>query len=133
MTSILADTSALYALSVESDPDHAKANQWLASNRSGLIVTDFIVDELLTLLRFRREHRRALELGRDLFDGRLARVEWVMPTDVLQAWEVFQKFHDKAWSFTDCVSRVVMGRLDITCAFAFDEHFRQFGTVTVVP
>src|SRR5262245_21858788 len=99
MTAIFADTSALYALSVESDPDHAKANQWLASNRSVLIVTDFIVDELLTLLRFRREHRRALELGRDLLDGRLARVEWVTPADFLQAWEVFQKFNDQEWSF----------------------------------
>lgn len=26
------------------------------------------------------------------------------------AWEVFQKFEDKAWSFTDCTSRVVMER-----------------------
>jgi predicted nucleic acid-binding protein len=45
---------------------------------------------------------------------------------------VFQRFHDKEWSFTDCTSRVVMQRLGIQRAFAFDDHFRQFGTVTVV-
>ncbi len=49
------------------------------------------------------------------------------------AWEIFSRFRDNEWSFTDCVSRVVMGRLGISVAFAFDEHFRQFGTVSVVP
>ena len=31
------------------------------------------------------------------------------------------------------VDTVVIERLSITTAFAFDEHFRQFGKVTVVP
>lgn len=46
---------------------------------------------------------------------------------------MFSTYQDKGWSFTDCVSRVVMGRLGIDTALAFDEHFRQFGTVNVVP
>ena len=44
-----------------------------------------------------------------------------------------QADRDKEWSFTDCVSRAVIERLGITTAVAFDEHFRQFGTVIVVP
>jgi predicted nucleic acid-binding protein len=60
-------------------------------------------------------------------------IEWVTQEDILQAWEVYQSYHDKAWSFTDCVSLVVMERLGIKTAFAFDKHFRQFGTVAVVP
>jgi uncharacterized protein len=51
----------------------------------------------------------------------------------LAVWSVFKTFSDKGWSFTDCTSRVLMERLGIAQAFAFDEHFRQFGTVTVVP
>ena len=43
------------------------------------------------------------------------------------------QFDDKQWSFTDCTSRVVIDRLSLPTAFAFDEHFRQFGNVTVVP
>ncbi len=50
-----------------------------------------------------------------------------------EAWKVFAAYQDKGWSFTDCVSRVVMERMGIVSAFAFDEHFRQFGTVHVVP
>lgn len=42
-------------------------------------------------------------------------------------------YGDKLWSFTDCVSLVVMRRLEVRQAFAFDEHFLQFGTVAVVP
>jgi len=52
---------------------------------------------------------------------------------VAQAWQVFATYRDKGWSFTDCVSRVVIERLGIATAFAFDVHFRQFGTLTVVP
>lgn len=33
----------------------------------------------------------------------------------------------------DPASRVVIERLGIQWAFAFDDHFRQFGTLTVVP
>jgi len=46
---------------------------------------------------------------------------------------VFRRFRDKGWSFTDCTSRVVIDRLSIPTAFALDQHFRQFGNVTVVP
>ena len=49
------------------------------------------------------------------------------------AWQVFRRFSDKEWSFTDCTSKVVMDRLGITTAFTFDHHFRQFGAVTLVP
>jgi predicted nucleic acid-binding protein len=45
----------------------------------------------------------------------------------------FRRFADKDWSFTDCTSCVVMQKLGITTACSFDHHFRQFGTVSVVP
>jgi predicted nucleic acid-binding protein len=57
----------------------------------------------------------------------------VQPADVLQAWTTFDRYRDRAWSFTDCVSRAVMQRLDLARAFAFDQHFREFGNVTVLP
>ena len=55
------------------------------------------------------------------------------PADIRRAWEVFRTYDDKQWSFTDCVSRTVIERLKVDEAFVFDEHFRQFGTITVVP
>jgi len=36
---------------------------------------------------------------------------------------------DKEWSFTDCVSYVVMKQCEITDVFTFDHHFTQMGFV----
>ena len=53
--------------------------------------------------------------------------------DFRNAGDLLLRYRDKGWSFTDCTSYVVMERLGIETALAFDDHFRQFGTVTVVP
>ena len=58
---------------------------------------------------------------------------WVERQDVYKAWTIFESFRDKGWSFTDCVSRAVMERFQITEVFTFDAHFREFGNVTVLP
>ncbi len=39
----------------------------------------------------------------------------------------FQRHHDKDYSLTDCISFVVMQKLGIRTAFAFDPHFVQAG------
>jgi uncharacterized protein len=127
------DSSAWFALYVAGDPHHAVANQWLASNRDLLITTDYIIDETLTLLRSRSQRRIAIQFGWDAFAELFADLHFIIPTDVADAWDVFHTFHDKDWSFTDCTCKVVMARLSIDTAFTFDYHFRQFGTVTVVP
>ncbi len=133
MTAIFVDTGAWYARFVPSDLDHSAARDWFAQNSQPLITTDYVIDELLTVLKVRGEFLRALEVGPSLFTGEVCDLEWVTPADVYGAWHVFSTHRDKAWSFTDCVSRVVMERLRITSAVAFDVHFRQFGTVTVLP
>jgi uncharacterized protein len=133
MTPIFVDTGAWFARFIPTDPDHPTARGWFDRNVHPLLTTDYVVGELLTLLKIRGEYRRALEVGPLLLDGAVCDLEWVTRADVRDAWLIFSTHRDKAWSFTDCVSRVVMERLGITTAVAFDEHFRQFGTVAVVP
>ena len=130
---IFVDTGAWFAAFVPNDADHAAADGWLEANTEILVTTDYVIDELLTLLKIRGEFQRARRLGVSLFAEEIAQITWVMPGDVRRAWDIFRRYRDKDWSFTDCVSRVVMQRLRIRVAFAFDDHFRQFGTVTVVP
>lgn len=130
---IFVDTGAWFAAFVPNDPDHQAADAWLAANRAPLVTTDYVVDELLTLLKMRGESLRALRLGASLVAEEIATLVWVTPDDLQQAWDTFQRYQDTPWSFTDCVSRAVMQRLHIQTAFAFDTDFRQFGTVTVVP
>jgi hypothetical protein len=130
---IFVDTGAWFAAFVPNDPDHPAADSWLTQNREPLVTTDYVLDELLTLLKRRGEFERAIRIGQAILDGAIARFEWISPNDLNSAWDIFRRFRDKGWSFTDCTSRVVMERLSIPVAFAFDEHFRQFGNIAVVP
>jgi uncharacterized protein len=130
---IFVDTGAWFASVVPVDADYQIASDWLNQNAQPLITTDYVIDETLTLLRMRREHQRAISLGDAFFSGALTTVHCLTETEIQQAWQVFRQFSDKNWSFTDCTSKVVMEKLHVTQAFAFDHHFRQFGSVQVVP
>ena len=130
---IFIDTGAWYARYVVDDVDHVAAVKWFTSVSDRLITTDYVIDELLTLLKVRGYPEIAFSVGEPLLSGVACQLEFVRPTDLERAWKIFAKFRDKAWSFTDCVSRVVIERLGINTACAFDEHFRQFGNLIVVP
>jgi len=130
---VFVDPGAWFAAFVPSDRDHACAEQWLRQNDLPLVTTDYVLDELLTLLLVRGERERALRVGAALLGGSLADLHWMTREDIHRAWDVFRQFSDKGWSFTDCSSRVVMEHLGITTAFAFDDHFRQFGIGPIVP
>jgi predicted nucleic acid-binding protein len=136
---IFVDSGAWYALLVQDDPDHQKAPAWVATNHERLVLADYVLDETLTLLRARGQKKQANTFGSEIFDLDIAEftlvtvedIELVTVEDIEAAWEVFQKFADKDWSFTGCTSKVVIERMGIKTAFAFDQHFRQFGAVTV--
>jgi predicted nucleic acid-binding protein len=130
---IFVDTGAWFAAIVPTDPNHQRAASFLATNREPLITTDYVVDETLTLLRARGERQRALLLGERFFSGRLAEIYYLTEEDVQQAWEVFSDYADKDWSFTDCASKSIIEKHKLASAFAFDHHFKQFGTVNVIP
>jgi len=130
---IFIDTGAFFAYAIPSDKHHQTAAQWFRQNRLPLITSDYVVDETLTLMRSRAPGIRSTELGELLFSGKLADLYYLTEEDIQAAWQVFRTYTDKAWSFTDCTSKVIVGKLGITHAFSFDQHFRQFGTVAVVP
>jgi predicted nucleic acid-binding protein len=129
---VFVDTGAWFAASVQTDPDHRSAVAFLSANSDGLVTSDYVWCELLTLFRARKQMSLARRWRQHFIDGDFAVIS-AAPSDVQQATDVFFSFGDKKWSFTDCVSRVMMQRLGIARAFAFDDHFRQFGTVTVLP
>jgi len=130
---IFVDTGAWYALLVSDDSHHQQARAWVAANRERLVLTDYILDETLTLLRVRGQYQQAITFGKEIIENNKAELILLTLDDLEAGWEVFQKYADKQWSFTDCTSKVVMERLGIVKAFAFDQHFHQFGSITVVP
>lgn len=127
------DTGIWYAANVPEDVDHQIARAALLSAGSDLLTTEYIVDELLTLLVVRGHRSIAKRVGAGFWAGRTCDVIWSQQSDIAAAWNVFVSFDDKLWSFTDCVSYAVMKRLGITAALALDDDFKQFGFVTVGP
>ena len=130
---IFIDTSAWDAIEDSSDPNHELALAFKddLSNNCRLITTDYVLDETYTLLLLNVGYERTIAFQRNISEllqtGILAVVH---VTSFLcdEAWDVFMRFNvDKKWSFTDCVSYVVMKQLDIETVFAFDRHFEQMG------
>jgi predicted nucleic acid-binding protein len=130
---IFVDTSAWYAGYAAADAHHHAAKKFHLECDDLFVTTDYVVDETLTLFKARGNYEQAFALGRQLFSEQLARLIRVSVQDVDAAWQVFNSHRDKEWSFTDSVSYVVMKELGINDAFAFDEHFAQFGFVNVRP
>jgi len=130
---IFVDTSAWYALLDKNDADHYAAVKFYDSLVHPLVTSNYIADEVITLARIRLGYKVAVEVGQKLWDESIANLIRVMPEDEKRAWEIFVKYRDKTFSFTDCSSFALMERIGITEVFAFDEHFTQYGSFVALP
>ena len=133
MELIFLDTSTLVAYYNADDVNHTdvrKSIKEMEGRKVRFLTSDYIFDEILTVLLVRTGKKKAIEvcnaLLKDIEAGniRLTRVDEEV---FRKAAEIFTRFTDKEWSFTDCTSYVLMKGAGITKGFSFDEHFRQFG------
>ena len=127
MAELFVDTSAWFAFFDRDCREHSAVVDVLSSWDGRLVLTDYVLDELLTLTRVRVGHWAAVRVGEGLLSGEAALVVEVEARDFRAAWELFRSHADKEYSFTDCTSFVVMRRLGIRKAAALDRHFAQAG------
>jgi uncharacterized protein len=132
MKRLFVDTSAWYALVDKNDPDHPAAFSFFRNNKIPLLTTNFIFDETVTLLRRRLGWTIAADFGRRLKESGFTTLLAVRPEDEEKAWELFLRYRDQDFSYTDCTSFAVMGAFRIKVAFSFDSHFRMMN-VQVFP
>ncbi len=123
MRRFFVDTGAWYALADKKDPDHGQAECFFRNNKIPLLATNFIFDETITLLRSRLGWNVAKDFGQKLKKSSFATLISVKDEDEDRAWEIFLKYKDKDFSYTDCTSFAVMERLKMDTAFSFDKHF----------
>jgi predicted nucleic acid-binding protein len=125
---VFVDTSALLAVLDAGDANHKVAKKiWkeLLSRESVLVCSNYVLVEALAIA----QHRFGLEAVKILNDS-------IMP--VLTVEWVDEAIHEagmlglitsmrRKLSLVDCISFVIMRRLGIESAFAFDPHFKEQG------
>ena len=74
---VFVDTGAWFAYLVRRDADHQAARAWMRQNRQPLVTTDYILDELLTLLKIRENYHVATAAGEAVWQQRVAQIEYV--------------------------------------------------------
>jgi predicted nucleic acid-binding protein len=68
----------------------------------------------------------------DFESNSLVHIEEVTHADQQLAFKLLRRQTDKSYSLCDAVSFVVMQRLGLKQALAFDDHFRQFGEFEII-
>ena len=135
MKELFVDTSAWVAIVDAGDVNHQAAVtfQDRIAGTCRLVVTNYILDELFTLILMDLGYRQAVHIKNKLDQLRAAQilhVVWVDEAGAEEAWTVFERFNrDKEWSFTDCVSYAVMRGRGIDEAFSFDHDFEQMSVI----
>lgn len=123
---IFVDTGALYSAVTKRDLDHKKCAEYFQSSEDIFITTDYVFDELMTLLRIKNSHETAVEVGEKIRKGMIQLLELSSEEKEL-AWSYFKKHRDKEYSFTNCTSFCTMKNLGIHKAFSLDKNFTQAG------
>lgn len=92
-----------------------------------LITTDFVVDETLTLIRFRLGLTAANAWWHQIDGSTRLRWERVDSDRFERGRSLFFQYRDTDLSFTDCTSIAVMRELKLTTVITTDHHFQQMG------
>jgi uncharacterized protein len=126
---IFLDTSAVYAMADQADPNHASAlekfNRVLAAEE-GVCLHNYILVESAALLQARLGLSVAL---RFLQESKLFQIEWVDHHLHEKAVGELKRIGRRGISFVDCLSFLVMRERGIKRALAFDPDFTVQGFV----
>lgn len=130
MKLLFVDTAGWMACADAADPKHGQAtkarDRWL-EQKGVLLTTDYVIDETLTLIRMRISLKAAAAWWAQLEASSRMRFEAIDAERAEKAREIFFRYGDKDFSFTDCTSFVVMKQLRLRQALSTDGHFRQMG------
>lgn len=130
MKGLFVDTAGWMACADASDPSHApacEARDTALEQGALLVTTDYVIDEMLTLIRMRLGLPAARAWLNQVEGSSRLRWEWVGMERAEKARKAFFRFRDKSYSFTDCTSLVVMQELRLKMVLTTDRHFRQMG------
>lgn len=128
---LFVDTSAWFAFVNKADPEHIAVRMVLRRRGVRLVTSNFVFDETVTLCRYRLGHETAARVGAILQSAASLDLVRLTAEDERAAWALFLDRTDKAYSFTDCTSFILMHRMRLRRAVALDDDFKQEGFETL--
>jgi predicted nucleic acid-binding protein len=130
LRAVFVDTGAWVALRYGRDQYHARARTLLRriqAERLGLVTTEWVLAETVTLLKARGAVDHALALGEAIQGGRLGHLVESSPERRRRAWELFVRYRKRRAGWVDCASFAVMDELGLARFFGFDDDFARAG------
>ena len=136
MKRVFVDSGGFFALLARDDQFHERARELFLranSERWGLVTTNTVVIETYALLLTRSHGGRHNAIGfLDMITSDAYQVERIRKVDEEKAMKLVRAHQDKTYSLCDALSFVVMERLRIREAIAFDRHFRAYGRFAIL-
>lgn len=136
MKPVFIDSSGFFAHVAATDPFHGQAValfQQARAERWRLVTTNAVVFETYALLLYRTRTGRTPALAFiDSIESGFCVIERLSVQDEARARALVRAHEDKTYSLCDASSFVVMERLGIRDAIAFDRHFREYGRFIIL-
>ena len=131
--SIFVDTSAWFALLNKKDKEHAKIKeiyQALLENNNTLIISNQVLGETFTLLRYRVKNNELPFKFIELINKSiLIKKVFVEEKIGKEALKILENYKDQKFSYVDATSFALMDKLELKYALSLDIHFAAAGFI----
>jgi predicted nucleic acid-binding protein len=127
MNVVFADAFYFVARLNRRDTHHDRVVAFSREFRSRLLTTDWVLVEVADALAKSDSRPRLQEFVLHLRQSSSCEVVPASRELFDRALQLYHQHADKEWTFTDCVSFVVMRERGITSALTEDHHFEQAG------
>jgi predicted nucleic acid-binding protein len=132
---IFLDTSFIIAFFNEEDENHDDARMHIRQtlekdNLIKFFFTDYIFDEVITMFKIRGVPSELIStIGETMLKSSLWKLIKITEVDFHNTWKMIKKYSDKAWSFTDVNSFVIMDFYKIPYYLSYDTHFAEYSKI----
>lgn len=127
--SVLVDTDAIIALTIQTDASHERAQEIkkiLDGEKRAIGVTNLVIQEVVTVLSHRISHREAVSFYQRIKNNP-PKIVFIDPDLEELAYHLFLRQTKKGTSFVDCANMAVMQKLSLREIFSFDQIYKRSG------